>query len=440
MTDRQTVDLLLNARWVLPIVPTQKVFEDCSVVVDDGQIVAIVPRATATARFAANTTVELPEHVLMPGFVNAHGHAAMSLLRGFADDLPLAVWLNDHIWPAEGRFVNPDFVRDGTELAVAEMLASGTTCFSDMYFFPEETATVAHRLGMRAQITFPVLDFPTAWAATADEYIHKGLALHDDYRSQNTITIGFGPHAPYTVSDAPLERIGMLADELQTPVQIHLHETAEEVHNSLNQFGHRPIERLAKLGLINPLTQCVHMTALSGSDITLVAERGASVVHCPQSNLKLASGLCPVARLLAAGVAVGLGTDGAASNNGLSMLAELNVAALIGKIAAQDAAAVSAWQALEMATLGSARAIGMEAQIGSIEAGKCADLTALKITGSGAAPIFDIASHLVYNNRNLAVSHTWVNGRCLFDNGEHVNLSLGEVHHKAELWRAKIRS
>lgn len=439
MSSPIAVDTLINARWVLPIVPAGKVFEHCSVVINHGEIIAIVPSEHAAARFSAKETHNLTHHAVMPGLINAHGHAAMSLFRGFADDLPLHTWLGEHIWPAEAKWVTPDFVADGTYLALAEMLATGTTCFSDMYFYPEETAKVTQTLGMRAQITFPILDFPTAWAADADEYIHKGLALHDDYRASELITIGFGPHAPYTVSDAPLKRIATLAEELQTPIHIHLHETAEEIEQAIANTGKRPIQRLADLNVLSPLTQCVHMTQITSLDIALLQQTGASVIHCPQSNLKLASGLCPTQALIDAGIRVGLGTDGAASNNGLSLWAELNVAALIGKVTANNAAAISAHTALHMATLGGAMALGLDKNIGSLEQGKKADLIAVQIKGTGAEPLYDIASHLVYNNRNLQVSHTWVNGKCLFADGNFTQLNLASIHSKARQWRAKIQ-
>ena len=435
----QNIDTLINARWVLPVVPRGKVFENCSVAVHRGEIIALVPTATATNRFSANETLELNKHVVMPGLVNAHCHAAMSLMRGFADDLPLDCWLKDHIWPAENKWVTPGFVADGVELAIAEMLESGTTCFSDMYYFPEQTAEIAHRVGIHCQVAFPVLDFATAWATNADECIRKGLALHDTYRSIDLIDLGFGPHASATVSDAALKRIATLAGELQVPVHIHLHETEAELEASLKSRRKRPIEHLFDLNLLTPQTRCVHMTQLVDSDIELLQRTGAGVVHCPQSNLKFASGLCPVQTLLDAGVNVGLGTDGAASNNGLQMLAELNVAALIGKIAAGDAAAVSATDALTMATLGSARVLGLGDRIGSIEPGKQADLTAIEFTGAGAEPIYDVASHLAYNNRNTRVSHTWVKGQCLFARGQHRTIELAELHNKARAWRAKLK-
>lgn len=439
MTQPQTVDCLICAAWIIPIVPEGQVFQDCSVVVHEGRILAICPTAEAPLRYQAQRVVDLGQRVIMPGLVNAHNHGAMSLLRGLADDLPLAQWLEKHIWPTEMQWVTEEFVQDGTELACAEMLRTGTTCFSDMYFFPEASATVAHRAGMRAQIHFPILEFPTAWGKGPDEYFHKGLALHDQYRSIDRINIGFGPHAPYTVADEALERVAVLAEETQASVHIHLHETPDEISQSVKEHGVRPIERLARLGVLGPLTQCVHMTQVTDEDITLLHTSGASVIHCPESNLKLATGLCPLQRLLDAEITVGLGTDGAASNNDLDMFGELASAALLAKIVANDAAAVNAHQALSLATLGGAKAFGLDQQIGSLEAGKQADLIALTIGDINALPLYDLASHLVYNNRQVRVTHAWVAGKPVLQDSLLVHLDEQRIRDKARSWQQQIR-
>lgn len=435
----QAIDLLIFAKWILPIVPSGRVLEDCCVAVNQGLIVGLHTRQEAQALYQARSSTELAEHVLMPGLVNAHGHAAMSLLRGYADDLPLMVWLQDHIWPAESRWMSEEFVRDGADLAIAEMLRSGTTCFADMYFFPETTAAAAHRAGMRAQVNFPVLDFPTAWGTGPDDYIHKGIELHDVYRSNQLINIGFGPHAPYTVSDEPLQRIATLAEELQAPVHIHLHETAGEVAEAVAASGLRPLERLNQLGLLSPLTQCVHMTQLNDDDIATVAASGASVVHCPESNLKLASGLCPVQSLLDNDITVALGTDGAASNNDLDLFGEMRTAALLGKLAANDAAAVDAHSALHMATLGGAKALGLDKCIGSLEAGKAADMIAVKLNEVESAPLYKLASQLVYSASGHRVTHSWVNGKALMRDRQLLTLSQADILARAMQWQQKLQ-
>ncbi|WP_049721781.1 TRZ/ATZ family hydrolase [Gilvimarinus polysaccharolyticus] len=438
MPDQQAVQLMIKARWIIPIVPAGRVYEDCAIIVNQQKIVALLPVAEAEKSYRAEQTVCLGRHVLMPGLINSHGHAAMSLLRGFADDQPLETWLNEHIWPAEERFVDADFVRDGTELAVAEMIKSGTSCFADMYFYPEQTAKVARRAHMRAQIAFPVIDVATNWGDGPDDYINKGLALHDEYRDDDLIRIAFGPHAPYTVSNDSLQRIGVLAQELEAPIHIHLHETANEIADSIGQHGKRPLERLRELGVLSPLTQCVHMTELDDSDIATLASTGSHVIHCPESNLKLTSGFSPVARLSAAGVNVAIGTDGAASNNDLSMLGELQTASLLAKNVAQDAAALNAHQTLMMATLNGARSLGIDDITGSLELGKAADIVAFELDELCAEPIYDIASTLVYNNRAVKATHLWVAGKALMLSGHLQTLNERDIAAKARQWGKKI--
>jgi 5-methylthioadenosine/S-adenosylhomocysteine deaminase len=435
----QAIDLLIFAKWILPIVPRGRVLDDCCVAVDKGLILGLHTRREAQELYQARETVELPNHALMPGLVNAHGHAAMSLLRGYADDLPLMTWLEGSIWPAENRWMSEEFVRDGTDLAVAEMLRSGTTCFSDMYYFPETTAAVAHRAGIRAQVNFPVLDFATAWGTGPDNYIHKGIELHDIYKSSQMISIGFGPHAPYTLSDEPLQRIGTLAEELQAPIQIHLHETAGEVADAVKTTGLRPVERLNQLGVLSPLTQCVHMTQLTESDMDTIAGTGASVIHCPISNLKLASGLCPVQQLLGRDITVALGSDGAASNNDLDLFNEMRTAALLGKLAAGDAAALDAHTALHMATLGGAQALGLDKEIGSLEAGKAADMIAVKLDQLESAPLYKLASQLVYTASGHKVTHSWVNGRALMRERQLLTLSQADILTRVQHWQNKLQ-
>ncbi|HHW78753.1 MAG TPA: amidohydrolase family protein, partial [Xanthomonadaceae bacterium] len=323
----QPIATLLNARWIVPVEPEGLILDHHALAIQDGRILAILPREEAAARFSAELCLNLDRHVLIPGLINAHTHASMTLLRGLADDLPLLSWLREHIWPAEARWVNPEFVRDGTRLAIAEMLRGGVTCFNDMYFFPETTATVARECGMRACVGLIALDFPTAYARNFDEYLNKGLELHARLQADPLVRTAFAPHAPYTVSAPALERIGQLAADLELPVHIHVHETATEVAQFQAQHGCRPLARLEQLGLLSPRLLAVHMTQLEAAEIERLARAGVHVAHCPESNLKLASGFCPTARLDAAGVNVALGTDGAASNNDLDLLGELRTAA-----------------------------------------------------------------------------------------------------------------
>ncbi|MGH1486435.1 MAG: TRZ/ATZ family hydrolase [Cellvibrionaceae bacterium] len=428
-------DKIIHAKWIIPVVPENKVFSDCSIIINDGKITSILPTKEAINRYQANETFALSEHIVTPGLINAHGHAAMSLLRGYADDLPLDTWLNDHIWPAEGKYVSAKFVKEGTQLAIAEMIRSGTTCFSDMYFFPDESASAAHDAGIRCQITFPILEFPSAWADNADDYISKGLALRDHYRSHDLIKVNFGPHAPYTVSDETFSRIAVLAPELQANVQVHLHETKHEITQALDDNGKRPIQRLFDLNLLTPLTQCVHMTSLNKMDYQLLKQSGAHVIHCPESNLKLASGFCPVAELLSEGVNVALGTDGCASNNNLDMFGEMHTAALLGKAVAEDAAALNAHTVLEMATINAAKAMNIDQVTGSLEAGKSADIIAIKIDALEQNPMFDPISQLIYTHNGHRVSHSWIQGKTIMEDRELRTMNEKEIINNTSQWQ-----
>jgi 5-methylthioadenosine/S-adenosylhomocysteine deaminase len=432
------IDLLINCRWIIPVVPNNQILENCALAIDAERIVGIYPQAEAAKRFDARKIEQLNDHIVMPGLVNTHSHAAMSLLRGYADDLPLRPWLENHIWPAESRHVSEEFVRDGTMLAMAEMIASGTTCFADMYFYHEEIAEAVRHAGMRCQIGFTVLDFATAYGRDADDYIHKGLALNDKYGDQPLLKIACAPHAPYSVSDSAMEKIALYANELDMPIHIHCHETASEIHESLEQYNCRPLQRLRDLGLLLPQTQLVHMTQVDASDISLLQDHNCHVIHCPESNMKLASGQCPVTDLMAAGVNVAIGTDGAASNNDLDLFGELKTAALLAKHASQDASALDAHAALRMATINGATALGWDNEIGSLEAGKSADIIAVKMDSIGMQPLYNPASQLVYCNAGGQVSHSWVAGKPLLNEGQLQTVNHQSLIQAATEWRNKI--
>ncbi len=435
----QTVDTLLKARWIVPIEPPNTVLEDHTVAIDHGRILDILPTVGADARYQAHASLNLDAHALIPGLVNAHTHAAMSLFRGLADDLPLMTWLQEHVWPAEGRWVNEAFCYDGTLLAVAEMLRGGVTCFNDMYFFPEVAARAAIAAGMRACVGLIVIDFATVYAKTADAYISKALEVHDEYKGDNLIITAFAPHAPYTVADEPLARVRTYADELDIPVHMHLHETADEVALSIARQGGRPIQRLAALGLMSPALLAVHMTQLTDTDIEQVAASGAHVLHCPESNLKLASGFCPVQRLMNAGVNVALGTDGAASNNDLDMFGELRTAAMLAKAVANDATALPAFQALRMATLNGAAALGLAQEIGSLEPGKAADIVAVRLDDIESMPLYDPVSQLVYATGRDKVAHVWVAGHHVLNEGQLTTIDIEALRVKTREWNARIQ-
>ncbi|MDA7815859.1 TRZ/ATZ family hydrolase [Porticoccaceae bacterium] len=434
------IDLLIHCRWIIPIVPENQILENCSLAVDGEKIIGIYPQAEAKKRFEAVKTEALDNHVLMPGLVNAHGHSAMSLLRGYADDLALRPWLEKHIWPAEARHVSEEFVGDGTRLAMAEMIASGTTCFADMYFFDEAIAEAVRDAGMRCQIGFTVLDFPTAYGKGADDYIHKGLRLNDKYSGHSLINIACAPHAPYSVSDSAMQIISTYANELDLPIHIHCHETAGEVSESIDQYGCRPLQRLRDLGLLLPQTQLVHMTQINHEDIQMVQDHNCHVVHCPESNLKLASGFCPVGQLMDAGINVALGTDGAASNNDLDLFGELKTAALLAKAASGDPCALNAHAALRMATINGAKALGWDHEIGSLESGKSADIIAVKMDSIPQQPLYNPESQLVYTNVGHRVSHSWVAGKPLMAESELLTLNRQSLIQTACDWRNKISS
>jgi len=433
------IDTLINARWVVPVEPPDTVLEHHAVAIDQGRIVDILPCVDAERRYQARSTHHFDSHALIPGLINAHTHAAMSLFRGLADDLPLMTWLKEHIWPAENRWVNETFVYDGTALAAAEMLRGGVTCFNDMYFFPEVAARAAVTAGMRACVGLIVIDFPTVYASNADEYISRALTVHDEYKGDALITTAFAPHAPYTVSDDALRRVRTFADELDIPVHMHVHETADEIGQSIATHGGRPLQRLAGLGLVSPSLLAVHMTQLTDADIEQVAGGGAHVLHCPESNLKLASGFCPVHQLMRAGVNVALGTDGAASNNDLDMFAEMRTAALLAKAVAGDATTLPAAAALRMATLNGAIALGLGEQTGSLIAGKSADIVAVELDRIEATPLYDPVSQLIYATGRNQVTDVWVAGQQVLQGRRLTNLDEAEIRAKACEWSTRIR-
>ncbi|MDJ0710136.1 MAG: TRZ/ATZ family hydrolase [Woeseiaceae bacterium] len=432
-------DTLIAPRWTVPVDPSGEVLEDHAVIVSDGRIQDLLPRETAEAEYQPSVLLERPDHVLIPGLINAHGHAAMTLFRGLADDLPLEAWLHEGVWPAERRWVSAEMVRDGTELAIAEMLLGGVTCFADQYFFPEIVAEAATDRGMRSVVATPVVDFPTQWAENAAEYLQKGAELvHDPYADHPLITTAFAPHSTFALSDDSFAELRVMADQLDVRVQIHLHETAAEVDISLRDHGKRPYARLEDAGLVNRSLLAVHGVHLDEAEIERSAEAGVSIAHCPSSNLKLASGIAPVARILQAGANVALGTDGAASNNLLDMFTEMRTAALLAKAADGDASAVTATDTLRMATLGGASALGLERSIGSISAGKWADLACVDLGRVNSQPVYDVISQLVYATRADQVSDVWVAGRHQVESGRLTQIDTEGVIARSNEWRERI--
>lgn len=436
--EKTPAELRIDARWVVPVEPAGVVLEDYSVVVRDGKILALLPSSEAGNAFASREQITLERHVLIPGLVNLHTHAAMTLMRGLADDRPLMEWLKGHIWPVEAAHMSPEFVYDGTLLACAEMLRGGITCANDMYFFPEAAARAFLDAGMRASIGLIAVEFPSTYATDADSYIAKGLAVRDRFGAEPTLSFCMAPHAPYTVSDRTFARLATLAEELDLPVHVHLHETDDEIRASLEAHGRRPVERLAALGLVSPRLIGVHAVHLTAAEIALLSLNQCSIAHCPSSNLKLASGFAPIAALLEAGVNVGLGTDGAASNNRLDVLQEMRTAALLAKAVAGRADALPAHAALRCATLGGARALGLDRVIGSIVPGKAADLCAVSLDGPGSLPCYDPVSHLVYACGRDDVSHVWVAGQAVLEDRTLLRIDNRMLEKRTGLWQNRL--
>lgn len=438
MNHQIEIDALIEAKWIIPVEPAEVVLSQHAIAIDNGIIQAILPQSEAKYRYSPQETLSLNNHALIPGLVNLHTHAAMTLMRGFADDLPLMEWLNQHIWPIEHQLVDAQFVLDGTQLACAEMIKGGTTCFNDMYFFPESSAEAVILSGMRATIGMIVIDFPTNYAADADDYLSKGLELRDKYHQHPLLSFCFAPHAPYTVSDQTFTNLLTYAEQLNTPIHTHLHETRDEIRINLESHGVRPIERMLQLGLLGPNLIAVHMVHLTEHEIKLVHQYGCHVAHCPSSNMKLASGFAPIASLLEQGINVGLGTDGAASNNRLDMFEEMRQAALLAKAVSGKADALPAHQALRMATLNGANALGLGEITGSLAAGKAADITAVDFSDLNLAPCYDPVSHLIYTASREQVSHVWVNGRMLLQDKELTTLNKFELQYRTAFWQERI--
>ena len=433
------VDLIIEARWLLPVLPKNTVLEFKSVVINAGKIIDICSTNLAQNKYQSDEIVLLDQHVLIPGLINLHTHAAMSLMRGLADDVALMPWLEQYIWPAEQKFVSPQFVQDGTLLACAEMLSSGITTFSDMYFYPQAAAKAVNQAGIRANLGLVVVDFATNYANDADDYLQKGTEAHDSWRGQALISTAIAPHAPYTVSNKSFEKIAVLAEQLGVAIHTHLHETDAEIAHSITNFNVRPIQRMADLSILSPNLLAAHCVKMLPQELDLLAQYGCHVAHCPTSNLKLASGIAPLKQLLEKGVNVGLGTDGAASHNRLDLFAEMRLGALLAKGNSGDASAVPAFQALEMATINAAEALGLSNEVGSIEVNKLADLTAVKLSDFAISPCYDVLSHLIYACGREHVSHTWVAGELRYCEGVFANIEPGELKHIVQTWQPKLQ-
>lgn len=431
-------DLMIEARWVATASDDCPLLHNTAIIVTQSEVIDVLPIEAARLKYSASTIACLDEHILIPGLINLHAHAPMSLMRGLADDKPLMTWLNDYIWPTEKAVISHDYVFDASLLSCAEMLAGGITCFNDMYFFPEATADAVLQSGIRANLGITVLDFPSSYANNAEDYLHKGLNARDQWREEKLISTSLAPHAPYTVSDHSFEMILTYADQLSLTIHTHLHETVEEINRSLTEFGQRPIERMFDLGLIGSNLIAAHLVHCTESEIDLMVAHGVSMAHCPTSNLKLGSGIAQTSGMLKKNLNVGLGSDGVASNNKIDLFAEMRLAALLAKGSTQDAAVLPAQQALQMATINGAKALQLEHQIGSIEIGKQADLTAVKLSDYSISPHYDPISHLVYACGREHVTHTWVAGTLRYNNGNLTEISLSQLKDIIHKWQPII--
>jgi 5-methylthioadenosine/S-adenosylhomocysteine deaminase len=433
-----TVDLMIEARWLATAVSDAPLLANTSVMVKESRILAILPTVQARLQYSAASIVCLDDHVLIPGLINLHTHAPMSLMRGIADDKPLMTWLNDYIWPAEQAVMSDQYVFDASLLSCAEMLSSGITCFNDMYFYPEATARAITQSGMRANLGLTVIDFPTAYANDADDYLRKGLEIRDQWHGSDLITFSLAPHAPYTVSNKSFESIVMYADQLDMTIHTHLHETVDEVNQSMTEFSVRPLERLFNLGVVGQHLTVAHAVHCTDSEIDLLAAQGVHIAHCPTSNLKLGSGIAPIAKMLASGINIGLGTDGVASNNRLDIFAEMRLTALLAKGATQDATIIPAEKALEMATINAAKALGLDESIGSIEVGKQADFAAVKLSDFDISPYYEPISHLVYACGREHVTHTWVSGQLRYNDKKYSHIDPVQLKQIISIWQPKL--
>lgn len=436
----QSIDHIVHAKWIITGVENQEPLTNHSLIIDGGIIKEILPTDQAKQRYSAKQTQEFHSHAIMPGLINAHTHIGMNFFRGLADDLALMNWLNNHIWPAEKQWVSHEFVRDASLFAMAEMIRSGTTCFNDMYFYLQATAEAAEIAGIRAHIGITVLEFPTNWAQSPEEYFKKGLAFCEQYKNHPLVTTTLAPHAPYTVSDQTFLRVKEISEKYGLKINLHLHETADEVNQSLSQFNMRPIKRLNQLGLITPQLIAIHMTQLNDEDLDILQAGKPSVVHCPESNMKLASGACPVEKLLAREVNVALGTDSVASNNDLDMISEMRSAAFVSKLSTLNPESLTAHQALTLATRNGAKALGIDYFTGSLEAGKAADFVAFNLDEIETLPLYHPISQIVYSGSHHQVTDVWVGGKQLLKNRQLTTLDEKELKSKAVMWSKKINA
>jgi len=433
------VDLIVTGGTVVTVDAAGRVIENGAVAIDGADIAAVDTAAAIAKQFRARETIDASGQIVLPGLINTHTHAPMVLYRGLADDLPLMEWLNNYIFPAESKTVSPEFVRAGTRLAALEMIESGTTTFADMYYFEEEIARETRSAGLRGVLGQTVIQFPVADAKTPADALARAEAFINEFKGDPLITPAVAPHAIYTTSDDTLQAARTLADRYGKPLIIHLSETKTEFDEAVQKRKKTPTAALYDLGVLQGWTLAAHAVWLDPADFGLLRAAGTGIAHCPSSNMMLASGIAPVLKMLKAGIPVGLGTDGVAgSNNDHDMMEEMDLAAKLQKVSSGDPTALPAEQAFAMATIMGAQAMGMSKLIGSLDAGKRADIISIRLDEANAQPMYNVYSQLVYSLKSSNVSDVMVNGRAIVRNRRMLTVDDKAILAKAEEYRAKV--
>ncbi|MDO8954051.1 MAG: TRZ/ATZ family hydrolase [Gammaproteobacteria bacterium] len=435
----QHVETIIQPKWLITVDKHNRILENHSLVIDRGRIIDIISNQLLKSKYTAIKIHYLDNHAILPGFINAHTHNAMSLMRGFADDLPLMSWLHNYIWPAERLYVGPEMVCDGMRLALAEMIRGGTTCINDMYFYAAEAAEVMHKSGIRGRIADSVLNIEMPWSPNVQSCFDKTIALAQQVKAYPLIEASIAPHAPYTTNDEILREVLRISKQYSLPIHMHVQETREEVDQFLAAHQTWPLDRLMELGLCSSKFQAVHMTQVSKTDIEILKRTGTHVIHCPESNMKLASGICPVQTLLDAGINVALGTDGPASNNDLDMIGEMRSAAFLGKIHDNSPEAISAQNVLRMATINGAKSLSLDHITGSLEINKAADVIAIDLNRPETMPVYNPVSQIVYASSRDQVTDVWVAGKQLLKNRALTTLNEAAILENTKVWAEKFK-
>lgn len=434
----QPVDYIICGDYVLTMNENMDLIRGGAVAIKGSKIVDVNTSHNILKKYSSGEIIEGKDKVVLPGFINTHTHAPMVYFRGLADDLPLKEWLEGHIWPAENHWLSPEFISDAVELACLEMLKAGVTTYNDMYFFGDSAAVATKKIGMRAVLGAGILDFPSASAKNTDEYLKNAEIFSKNWKGDELITPCIAPHAIYTCSPDTFKKAKKLAEKFDLPLHIHLSETEWEVNEIISRYGKRPVAHLESIGFLDERVLAAHCVWLDNEEIEILAKRNVGVSHCIESNLKLASGIAPVVKMLKAGIKVTFGTDGAASNNDLSILSEMSTAAKVHKVMEKDPTVLNSKTALLMATRWGAEVLGLGNKIGSIEKDKLADIVIINLKKPHLAPIYDVYSHIVYSAIESDIEQVFVNGRMVINNRMLITYSEEHILQKASEWGRKI--